>query len=380
MATQSDYNLRQISTKELSETFRTTIEYGCSDPEAPAAIFVVGRRGTGKTFIAKDEIAASAAQEITINISVSERVDLAGFPKLFTGDTNSKYVAYLLPEHFKLLMDGNKPVVALLDEVDKADSSLHGPLLEFVQMKAINGRRFPNLVCSIMTANLQAEGGHRPSLPLLDRAEGYLVEADVKNWLDWCGSNTKARIHPSITAFISDHSDELFSDVDAADESYKSPSPRGWHNYSKILNFGEERKWSPNTLITKAAGCVGKKAGIRYEAYFTHYQVLCPLAEKIMKGENVPEYDALDPSKKMVACMIVCSRLARLLDIMAEKKEKLPPQSKTVVKFLKDVDPEMALTSIRGQISINRVIASNLLNEKHWDDLVGGMVKKINGK
>lgn len=373
----SDYNLREITTKDFSEILRTTIEYGCADDGAPAAVFVAGRRGSGKTFIAKDAIKDSGCDELYLNLSMCERTEISGFPNLLSANKGLKYVSYMLPQYFEPLFEGDKPVVALFDEIDKCQSDLFGSLLEIFQFKSVNSLRMKNLRAIICTGNLQQEGGHRPALPLLDRTEKYLMTTRVDHWLDWCSSKN-ARIHPSITAFISDHPDLLMGEVDNGD-LYADPSPRGWHNYSKILAFGEERKWSVNTLIHKAFGCIGKAAGIRYEAYFTHYQVLLPIAEKIMKGENVAEFEDLHPSKKMVACMIVCSRLSRLFDVMHEKKEKLPPQSKTVVKFLRDVDPEMALTSIRGQIGIDRVIKADLLQEKHWDDLIGGMVKKVNG-
>lgn len=375
----SDYNLREISTKDFSEILRTTIEYGCADDGAPAAVFVAGRRGSGKTFIAKDAIADSKCRELYLNISMCERTEISGFPNLLSAKEGLKYVSYMLPQYFEPLLEGNEPVVALFDEIDKCQSDLFGSLLEIFQFKSINGKKMSNLRAIVCTGNLQSEGGHRPALPLLDRTEKYLMTTQTGHWLDWC-STKKAKIHPSITAFIADHPDLLMGDVDNGD-LYADPSPRGWHNFSKILAFGEESKWSTTTLINKAYGCVGKKAGIRYQAYFEHYQVLLPIAEKIMKGENVAEFEALDPSKKMVACMIVCSRLSRLLDAMHEKKEaKLPVQSKTVVKFLKDVDPEMALTSIRGQISLDRVIKADLLQSKDWNDLVGGMVNRINGK
>ena len=45
----SDYNLTKISSKELGENLRGTIEYGGN-------IFILGRRGSSKTFQAKQAI------------------------------------------------------------------------------------------------------------------------------------------------------------------------------------------------------------------------------------------------------------------------------------------------------------------------------------
>src|SRR5271154_2454586 len=174
----SDFNLQRISTKELSDNLRATIDFGGN-------VVIIGRRGSGKTQISKDIINTTACEEVYLNLSVMERPDIGGYPNFFAAQQGKGFVDFLLPAFYQSLMEGDQPVVALLDEVDKAESSLWAPLLEFTQFHTINGRELPNLRAIIMTGNLQAEGGQRPSLPLLDRAEKYLVEASHIHWLDW---------------------------------------------------------------------------------------------------------------------------------------------------------------------------------------------------
>jgi MoxR-like ATPase len=67
--TSSDFNLEKLNTKDLSEHFTASIKMGGN-------IAVFGRRGTGKTEIAKHEIRKADMQEVYINLSVMERVDL----------------------------------------------------------------------------------------------------------------------------------------------------------------------------------------------------------------------------------------------------------------------------------------------------------------
>lgn len=364
----SDFNLTKISTKELSDNLRATIDFGGN-------IVLIARRGAGKTTIAKDSIKEAGYRELYLNLSVQERPDIGGYPNFFAPQqAGNKYVDYMMPAFYKMLIEGDKPVVALLDEVDKAESSLWAPLLEFTQFKTMNGRPLPNLKAVIMTANFQSEGGARPSLPLLDRAEKYIIEASHHHWLDWAAKS--GQIHPSITAFISDHPEELFGDVDPGDV-YADPSPRGWHNASKILNFGEEKRWPHKILTNKVAGCIGKKTGIKYSSYFNHYQILLPIVERIMKGEKVKDFNNLEQGKQMVSSMIVCSRLSRLLD---EKKNKeMPKETDYVANFLKGVDPEMALISVRSQIGLERVVTSGLDEEKMWDEILMEIARRING-
>jgi hypothetical protein len=367
-AVASDFNLQKLNTKELSDNLRATIDFGGN-------VVLIARRGSGKTTIAKQCIKESGCKEMYMNLSVMERCDF-GYPDFGAPARGEKYVSYLFPAIFKPLIEGNTPVVALLDEVDKAESSLLAPILEFTQFHTMNGVALPNLRAVIMTGNLQAEGGQRPTLPLLDRAEKFLVEASHHHWLDWAAKT--GRIHPSITAYISDHPEDLFGDVDPGDV-YADPSPRGWENSSKLLYCGEEKHWGHRILTNKVAGCIGKKTGIKYSSYFEHYTILLPIIEKIMKGDEIKDFHNLEQSRQMVACMIVCSRLSRILDDMKPSQKELPKVSTTVGKFLSNVDPEMALISIRSQIGLNRAVETGLDETPIFDKLLRDVAKRING-
>lgn len=363
----SDFNLQRLTTKDLGPNIAASIQAGSN-------IAIFGRRGSGKTEIAKQEIAKAGMKEIYINLSVLERVDLGGYPNILNADPTKKYVDFLLPAFYEHMCEGTKPVVALLDEVDKADPSLWAPLLEFVQFKSINGRPLPNLHAVIMTGNLISEGGSRPSLPLLDRTEKFLVEADVGAWLDWSGKSGK--IHPSITAYINDHPNDLFGAVDPEDR-YSDPSPRSWTKASELLFKGEKFNWGSELLNKKVSGCVGKSAGMRYSLYYDHYQVLLPLIEKLYSGKDiVKEYSALEPTKRIIACMIACARLAAQLDKAAAEKTAPPKALDYMGKFLQDVSSEIVLISVRSQITLDRIVQWNLDDHEDW----GNLLTKINNQ
>ena len=364
----SDYNLTKINSKELGENLRATIEFGGN-------IFVLSRRGSSKTVQSKTAIRSMGYNECYINLSVCERCDF-GLPDVM-GSTSKEYVNYRLPAYFKPLVEGDKKCVLLLDEVDKSDASVVAPLLEIIQFHTINGRVLPNLQAVILTGNHAAEGGTRPSLPLLDRSEKYLLEMSHIHWLDWAGS--EGMIHPSITAYINDHPEDLYGEVDPGD-IYADPSPRGWENASKMLIHGEKNKWGSKIMTNKVAGSVGKKVGVKYSAYFEHYQILLPLIEKIMKGEKIKDFSNLEQGKQVVATMIACSRLSHLLDAMKEsKKKELPKEVEHVGSFLSDVDPEIALISVRSQIGLERVVSSGIDEYPTFDSLLKQIAKRIKG-
>jgi hypothetical protein len=360
----SDFNLKKVNTKELSQHLAGSIKIGGN-------VTIIGRRGTGKTVISKEEIKKADMREVYINLSVMERTDIGGYPNIMDAQRQSKYIGFLMPQFFEPLIEGKKKVVALLDEADKSDPSILAPLLEFIQFRSINNTPLPNLHAVILTANLISEGGSRPSLPLLDRTEKYLVEADVQSWLDWAGKS--GRIHPSISAYISDHGADLFGKSDQ-EENYSSPSPRSWDQASQIIFKGEKLGWSTDLLNAKVAGCVGKDAGLKYQNYYDHYIELLPMVEDIYQGKDVSaKYKPLEPSKKLVTCMIVCARLASFLD--SSDKDKLPPCVEYVGKFLTHVEYENTMVSVRSQIQVIRLMNYKLDEAKYWKDLLEKITK-----
>jgi hypothetical protein len=357
----SDFNLEKLDTFQLQKHIQASIH-------SQSNIAIFGRRGLGKTFISKQVIKEMGMLEAYMNLSVYERTDLAGYPSLMNSEhCKSGFVEYLLPRIFEPMLHGDKKVVALLDECDKADPSLWAPLLEFVQFHSINGKHFPNLQCVIMTGNLISEGGVRPSLPLLDRTEKYLVESTAKAWLDW--AKESAEIHPSVFQFISDNPNRLIGPVDAQD-NYADESPRGWHNASRMANVGEASGWDVDVIIDKVSGYVGKKAGIDYRMYYTNYKVLLPIVDRIMAGEDYKsEWKKLSPTEKLYTTVIVCGRFSTELDA---NTPATPPNKliKTVGKFMQQAGYENVLASVRQVLSIKRVIRYNLDEHKDWEGLL----------
>jgi hypothetical protein len=363
----SDFNMQKLNTKDLGEHLSATIKMGGN-------ISIFGRRGIGKTLIAKQEIAKQELKEVYLNMSVLERVDLGGYPDVMATAKGKQYVDFLLPQFFSPMIEGKEKVCLLLDEVDKADPSLWAPLLEITQFRHINGRPLNNLKSIIMTGNLISEGGSRPSLPLLDRSEKFLVEADVASWLDWAGKS--GRIHPAVSAYINDHPKDLFGAVDPEDR-YADPSPRGWDRASEILFKGEKLGWSSHLLNTKVSGCVGKDAGLKYQNYYEHYVDLLPLVANVFAGKKVSDtYHKLERTKQIVACMITCARLANELDNVKDPKS-LPKSVDHVGKFLSDASYENVLVSVRSQIQIERLVKFELDSHKEWSGVLGKISKEV---
>lgn len=374
--TVSDFNLQKINTKELSEHIAASIQVGSN-------IAFFGRRGTGKTEISKQEVKRAGLQEVYVNLSIMERTDLGGYPNIMAGAQGKRFVDFLLPQLYKNLIEGEKDAVVIFDEVDKTDPSVWAPLLEFVQFHSINHQDLPMLRSVIMTGNLISEGGSRPSLPLLDRCEKYLVEADWDAWLEWSGKT--GRIHPSIIAYLKDNPKDLQGAVDP-DDRYADPSPRGWARASDILYKGEQHGWSSDLLNKKVYGCIGKEVGTTYAIYYEHYQKLLPIIDQLFEGNDITkQYELLPPSKQLVACMIVCNRLTSFLDKIKSPtqtenglKYLPPPEHKHVARFLQKVSSENVLVSIRSTITTNRLVKFNLDDDQDWKIFLRSIKEEVN--
>lgn len=363
----SDFNLEKITTRELEDHIAATIAIGGN-------LAVFGRRGTGKTQIAKQQIKKAGKKEIYLNLSVLERVDMGGYPNIMGSNAKNKFVNFLIPAFYEAMLEGNEEVVALLDEVDKADPSLWAPLLEFTQFKSINGMALPNLKSVIMTGNLISEGGSRPSLPLLDRTEKYLVETDADAFIEWAG---RARsIHPAIISFITDNKKDLSGAADPEDR-YADASPRGWHNASQIITKGESLGWTTEMLNKKVCGCIGKSIGIRYAHYYDHYQLLLPMIDAVFAGKDIKkEFAQLEPSQQLVGSMILCIRFTNQLT--ASSPGKLPESTTNVGKFLKQIAPENILVAIRSQITVKNVITYGLDDHPAFKDVFADVIREMN--
>lgn len=363
----SNFNLDTLSTSQLENHLKCSIQAGNN-----MAIF--GRRGTGKTTVSKQVIKQMGLTEVYVNLSVFERVDLGGYPDMFgikeqAKDNKEKFINYILPRMYEPMIHGKQKVVALFDEVDKADSSLLAPMLEITQFKSIAGRVLPNLQSVIMTGNLISEGGSRPSLPLLDRTEKYLIEATANEWLNWA-SNNPDQIHPAVYQFISDKPTFLQGSVDAADY-YADESPRGWHNLSRTLFFGEKNNWPMEVLNEKVCGYVGKKAGIEFKMYLSEYKTLLPLVNRIFEGDKNYQdaWDKLTPTDKLYASSIIAGRFTTELDA-AQNTDKAPESIHHVGRFMQICGHENVLISVRQQIKPQRIARWRLDEHPSWGNII----------
>lgn len=361
-------NLKTISTSKLSNHIDASIAMGGN-------IAVFGRRGSGKTEISKQRIQNSGCIEVYMNLSVMERPDLGGYPNFGHSKGDGDFLSFLLPQFYKLMITGDTKVVALLDEVDKADPSLWAPLLEFTQFKSINGQKFKNLKSVIMTGNLISEGGAKPSPPLLDRTEKYIVEPDFKGWKTWAKG---AGVHDSVIEYLTNHPSHLFGATDPG-ERYADPSPRGWNQVSNILKTGESLNWDIDMVSEKVSGSVGLTHGEKFAEYYEHYHGLNPLISGVFSGASakilVKKYNDLPVTKRVSVAIMVCQRMASEID---DSAKNLSDTFDNVGNFLNEIDMENAFVAINKYLTRSRLAKCDAPNNAIWRKLL--MKLKSSGK
>ncbi len=99
------------------------------------------------------------------------------------------------------------------------------------------------------------------------------------------------------------------------------------------------------------------------------------MVEDIYAGRDVyGKYAILEPTKKVVACMIACARLANQLD---QVENELPPAVKHMGKFLNKVSHENVLVAVRSQIQIERLVKFSLDEHPDWAQVLGRINKEV---
>ncbi len=98
------------------------------------------------------------------------------------------------------------------------------------------------------------------------------------------------------------------------------------------------------------------------------------------KSGKHPFSKTTSPSKKITTVIILCTRVAHLLDDMVASGSKaIPDQVRNVGKFLLKIDEELALIGIRNGIGRDRMF-KHLFAVKEYDQLIDNLANQIKGE
>lgn len=333
-------------------------------------LFLMGRRGLGKTALAFQAAEACQLKVNYINLSVVEKNDLCGFPILFEqGDV----VNYKSPVFLPPLQDGKKPdSIILFDEVDKVSPECTAPLLEILQYRKINGKPINAAAC-ILTGNLANEGAYsnQISTALLDRGAKYILSFEFDKWIEWAKANG---VHDLIIGFLRSNPELACGAVD--DLCYASPSPRAWTLASEAMIKAKELKIVDiDTVEQIISGFVGSSAGMKFRMWYEYYRKFEPIIHSLIEtGKTTFDYKGLMQTEKLVFVISMCYYAKQRL--LADPVKAIKGKSRFVYlehlcRFMEtnNVDNEMMVMGFLNSFPFDLVAKHKLFECKVFFDL-----------
>ena len=151
-------------------------------------VILTGRHGVGKTAIIKEVFGEVFGEHMTkwryfSASTLDPWVDFIGIPKNYTRSDGMEVFKIIPPEHFT----GDEEIEALFfDEINRADEKTLNALMELIQFKSINGRKFNNLKCVWAAENPHDDKDSDYSVMPLDPAQKdrFQIQLNVPNELN----------------------------------------------------------------------------------------------------------------------------------------------------------------------------------------------------
>lgn len=239
-----------------------------------------GRHGIGKTAILKDVARDLGGTVITIEGGTLKEGEITGLPYQYQAPDGSiafKFLPYYAvdriqeqeralfellhgvreqddqlagsenrysmndidpQEKIDYLLSGTvKPVIVLIDEINRTENTVYRELMNILLTKEVNGYRFPWWVFFVGAMNPSTQNSAYATNEMdpaqLDRFLKLKVGADVDEWLEYGHAEG---IDSSILSFVRDNPACLVDDLrELEDEEKATTSPRGWDMVDTIL-------------------------------------------------------------------------------------------------------------------------------------------------
>jgi hypothetical protein len=333
---------------------------------------------THNTQMAQQVIEAMGYDAVYLNLSVLEAPDLVGVPRV-DGDTMHYATPYYLPYMDKT----SKPVVILIDEIDKAKAELQNPCLELMQFRAVNGKPL-NVQAIVSTANMPDEGAF--SLPLnhalANRCSVFQLQTSFQDWRDWA---VNSKINPLVIGFLEKNVDLLQVRPNKDDPTaYCRPSPRSWVLAARdIDSLPQEASVDDQTLVM--SGRIGVDAAVKFRVWMEHYRHIYPMVEKLVKTGKGPDKN-MTIDRQLVFCIAACNEVSKATPVAGNYK---PSKSEVtnahmvagnVFGWLGKLAPEIQIAGFRSTMTKPQISEYKLMNVKQVVDILEKIAKAIDYK
>lgn len=320
-------------------TYEKAIDMVCL---AGGNLLVIGQSGIGKTEIPEQRAALHGLDVVYWNLSTQEAPDLVGL-QLIKVENGVEVVRYASPEYMPVYERYPKPVLVVVDELDKCKSDLQNPLLEIYHSVqrglggSLNGRKL-NIRGIISTGNLPDEGAFsKPiNLALTNRCRTYRLESSFEAWRSWAA---RSGINPLVIAFLERHQELLsMKPVIGDPTAYTRGSPRAWTDAARDLDKlsalvaeGKITFDSADDLIAHqtiiVAGRVGETAATQFRVWLQYRSKVEPLVAKLVDRGEIPSNEEMD---RMELAESIVYFITSTQAIILAAKDKVGPDGKVV--------------------------------------------------
>jgi hypothetical protein len=356
--------IQELGQNEIKDMMKFAIRRGTN-------LLTFGAAGCGKTEMA---IQACAEENIGfryLNLSVLEAPDLMGLPII---DETTRTTDYALPKILPGVVSGEKPVILLVDEADKAKPELQNPMLEIFQFRSINGRPL-NIKAVIATGNLPDEGAFSQPMShaLTNRCSVFRVRCDFEPWQEWAAA---AGVNPLVVGFLSKNPEYLLRPPAEGDETaYCHESPRAWTNAAQDLDGTMEggRSASVDFQSLLIAGRVGQAAAVRFRVWIEHYRYIEPMIDALCKHGTHPDLASTGVDRQLVCALASVGRVAAMCreepKDKAKHKEEVHRVTTNVFKWLSTIPSEFCIAAVKSTLTMKSIQDYTLTHVKSFMDI-----------
>jgi hypothetical protein len=328
-----DYRISGMAMSDITSALVANFMGGVRRNRMPAAGFLWGPPGIGKTFAtygAARQIARLTNQEVVIYdvpTSCLEPSDVAGVPFPVSLDGEEQFCRYLGSEwawfssvEYEQWMQKQDPSfvapagILLFDDLVAAHGQTQAAFFKGVhEGKWGSCTQRPNVMV-VGAGNRVSDNAGANDMPtaLANRFRHYYAAPTTKDWLLWAGGFREAgeagvvgepRIHSLIQAYIRRAEDKLSDfDEDVAMRAEKAfASPRSWENVSELIYEGEsidtgEGEANDSRFAKSCMGIIGRGAAMNFLAFIRGSASLVPAEDIIADplGAPMPKRSELD--------------------------------------------------------------------------------------
>jgi hypothetical protein len=321
-------------------------------------IMVFGQAGIGKTEMAQQAAEAEGFGVYYLNLSVLEAPDMLGLPII----TDDNSVDYARPKFLPIEGKVDRPVVLLVDEIDKSKPELQNPLLELFQSHTLNGTKLA-IQAIIATGNLPDEGAHSQpvSHALTNRCKVYKLVSSFEPWRQWAQDSG---LNAFVVGFLSKNQEFLSRPpVQGDPTAYCRPSPRAWSQAARELDFTTSKDTVDfQTLLV--AGRVGSEAAAKFRVWLDHYRHLEPIITKLVEDGQHPPMSSFDVDKQFVCAIGATNAITQ--ESKKDTKDKAKQQAEVtkiatnVFGWLKTLPTEYQIAAVKSTLSMEIIQKFNL--------------------